>query len=129
MPNSTAVGQHGNHNGHHTIARIVCSMFAINCVYGVNSSAAALSLKQLTQLADQIVEASPSPATISSPETQFQLTTEVMELFKHLDKLTNQMSGVIHNLTKRYGHSPSPGRRCKRCSSTSREEDSSHPLC
>ena len=62
-------------------------------------SAAALSLEQLAQLADRIVEASPTPATISAVDTHSQLTTQVMELSKRLDQLTNQMSGAINNIT------------------------------
>ena len=92
-------------------------------------SAAALSLEQLAQLADRIVEASPTPATISAVDTHSQLTTQVMELSKRLDQLTNQMSGAINNITKRHGRSPSPGRRRRRRSSISRDEDSTHPLC
>ena len=89
-------------------------------------SAAALSLEQLAQLADRIVEASPTPATISAADTHSQLTTQVMELSKRLDQLTTQMSSAIHNITKRNGRSPSPGRRRP---SISRDEDSTHPLC
>ena len=74
-------------------------------------SAAALSHEELAQLADRIVEASLTPATISAVDTHSQLTTQVMELSKRLDQLTNQMSGVINNITKRHGCSPSLGRR------------------
>ena len=52
-----------------------------------------------------------------------------MELSKRLDQLTNQMSGAINNITKHHGRSLSPGRRRRCCSSISRDEDSTHPLC
>ena len=53
-------------------------------------SAGALSLDQLAQLADRIVEASPTP-TISATDTHkhSQLTAQVTELTKHLDQLTS----------------------------------------
>ena len=92
-------------------------------------SAAVLSLEQLAQLADPIVEASPTPATISAVNTHSELTTQVMELSKRLDQQTNQMSGAINNITKRHGRSPSASRRRRRRSFISRDEDSTHPLC
>ena len=72
-------------------------------------SAADLSLNQIAQLADRIVEASPTPtisATVAhTANTHSQLTVQVMELTKHLDQLTSQMSSTVNNLSKRQGHS------------------------
>ena len=70
-------------------------------------SAGALSLDQLAQLADRIVEASPTP-TISATDTHMhsQLTAQVTELTKRLDRLTSQISCAINNLSKRNTRSP-----------------------
>ena len=75
-------------------------------------SAAALSLNQLAQLADRIVEASPT-LTILAIDTHMhsQLTVQVTELTQCLDQLTSQMSSAINNPSKRQTYSPSPGRR------------------
>ena len=91
-------------------------------------SAGALSLDQLAQLADRIVEASPTP-TIAATDTHLhsQLTAQVTELTKRLDQLTSQMSCAISNLSKRNTRSPSPGRRRRRPSTSS--ENGSQPLC
>ena len=52
--------------------------------------AGALDLDQLAQLADRIVEASPTP-TIASASTADQLTAQVSELTRCLNDLSTQM--------------------------------------
>ena len=108
----------------------VCQQ-CVKCLNGV-PSAADLSLNQLSQLADRIVEASPTP-TISatdshSADTHSQLAVQVMELTRRLDKLTSQMSSAVNNLSKRRTCSPSPGRRRRR-PSTSTADSASQMLC
>ena len=62
-------------------------------------SAGALNLDQLTQLADRIVEASPTP-TISATNTTTQLTDQVSELTRRLEDLSTQMSKVVSSFCR-----------------------------
>ena len=89
-------------------------------------SATDLTLDQLAQLADRIVEASPT-ATIAAADTHTQLSTQVSELTQRLDQLTSQMTSAINNLSSRQTRSPSPAQRRRHNSSA--PMDDAQPLC
>ena len=68
-------------------------------------SAGDLNLEQLAQLADRIMEASPTP-------TNDQLIAQVTELTQRLDELATQMSKAVNTFSRRRpGRSTSPARR------------------
>ena len=73
-------------------------------------SASALSLNQLAELADRIVEASPT-STISAvnQDTTTKLADQVTQLTERLNTLASEMASSISQLTRR-PRSPSPGR-------------------
>jgi len=82
-------------------------------------SAEALELEQLAQLADRILEVSPTPiiatATADQTTTTTQLATQVAQLTEQLDKLTSQMAQAINQLTcqQHQSRSRSPGTFCQ----------------
>ena len=73
----------------------------------ITPSAGALSLDQLAQLADRIVEASPTP-TIATTNTTAQLTDQVSELTRRLEDLSTQMSKSIRSFRRPRSWSPGP---------------------
>ena len=72
----------------------------------ITPSAGAMNLEELTQLADRIVEASPTP-TIAANNTTAQLFEQVSELNWHREELSMQMSKTVGLF--RYSRSRSPG--------------------
>ena len=98
-------------------------------------SASALNLNQLAELADRILEASPTPtvaATNCDGTTTTQLATQVAQLTERLDKLTSQMTKTINHLTRhrRQSRSRSPGGSYRRrSSSTSSTIEPDDGLC
>ena len=111
--NTTTARKHGRNCGCYLAAlrELFLQHLPSNVWMVLTPSAADLSLNQLTQLTDHIVEALPTP-TISTTVahtayTHSQLTAQVMELTIHL---TSQMSSTVNNLFKRQARSPSPGR-------------------
>ena len=76
----------------------------------ITPSAGALSLDQLAQLADRIVEASPTP-TIATTNTTAQLTDQVSELTRRLEDLSTQMSKSVRSFRRPRSRSPGPRRR------------------
>ena len=76
----------------------------------ITPSAGALNLDQLAQLADRIVEASPTP-TIAATNTTAQLTDQVSELTRRLEDLSTQMSKAVSSFRRPRSRSPGPRRR------------------
>ena len=76
-------------------------------------SAGDLNLEQLAQLANQIMEVSPT-LTIATTETttdnSTQLTAQVQELTCRLNELTTQMASSVNTFLQRPRRSPSPAR-------------------
>jgi len=74
-------------------------------------SAEAFELEPLAQLADRILEASPTPiiatATADQATTTTQLAMQVAQLTERLDKLTSQMAQTINQLTHQQHQSQS----------------------
>ena len=62
----------------------------------ITPSAGALNIDELAQLADRIVEASPTP-TIAATDTTAQLTDQVSELTRRLEDLSTQMSKAVNS--------------------------------
>ena len=94
-------------------------------------SAGDLNLDQLAQLADRIMEASPTPAiaaTHTTPTTN-QLTTQVEELTRRLDELSTQMSKAVNAFTRRRSRSRSPARRRWPPPSTTDSSNTAPNLC
>ena len=82
----------------------------VNIRMVLTSSAEALNLDQLAQLADRIVETSPTPTIAATTDTTSQLATQVADITKRLDQLTSQMSKTIRSLSKQSrSHNPTPG--------------------
>ena len=88
-------------------------------------SAGDLDLEQLAQLADRIVEASPTP-TIAATDTTTQWTAQVTELTRRLDELTTQMASAVNTFSRRPRRSPSPARRRQ---STAADNTTTERLC
>ena len=74
----------------------------------ITPSAGALNLDQLAQLADCIVQASPTP-TIAATNTTAQLTDQVSKLKRQLEDLSTQMKKGVSSF--RHPRSWSPGPR------------------
>ena len=74
-------------------------------------SAGELNLEQLAQLADRIMEVSPTP-TVAATETinSSPLNAQVTDLSRRLDELTVTLSSAINTFSRR-PRSPSPARR------------------
>ena len=73
-------------------------------------SAGDLNLEQLAELADWIMEMSPTltiATTQTSTDTTTQLTTQVNELTCHLDELTTQMASAVNTFSRCPRRSPS----------------------
>ena len=81
-------------------------------------SAGALNLDRPAQLADCIVEASPTLTVAATESTSTNLTAQVSDFSKHLDELTF----TLNNLS-RCSRSPSPWRRCQRLSTSTNDDD------
>jgi len=65
-------------------------------------STSALTLNQLADLANRIVEASPTTTVVAvQDDTTTQLATQVTHLTERLDKLASQMASTINQLTRR----------------------------
>ena len=88
-------------------------------------SAGDLNLEQLAQLADRIVEVSPTP-TIAATDTTTQWTAQVTELTRRLDELTTQMASAVNTFSRRPRRSPSPARRRQ---STATDNTTTERLC
>ena len=72
----------------------------------ITPSAAALNLEALAQLADQIVETSPT-TTIAATNTPDQLlTAQVSELTRRLEDLSTQMAKVVNSFRRSRSQSP-----------------------
>ena len=84
-------------------------------------SAEVLNLDQLAQLADRIVETSPTPKIAATTDTTSKLAAQVADLTKRLDQLTSQMSKTISSLSRR-SRLRSPARR-QRGNFTSKDSD------
>ena len=76
----------------------------------ITPSAGDLNLEQLAQLADRIMEASPTPI-IGAANTTDQLTAQVMELTRRLDELSSQMSKAVNTFRRSRSRSPARRRR------------------
>ena len=101
-------------------------------------SAGDLSIDQLAQLADRILEASPPSISATSTQqmgqadpTTTQLAAQVTQLAERLDKLTTQMAKTINHLThyRRQSRSRSPGGFYRRRSSSSSRDAPADGLC
>ena len=66
----------------------------------ITASAEALSLDQIMQLANRIVEASPAP-TIAATDTNKQLTAQGTDLSHHFEKLATMLSSTINTFSLR----------------------------
>ena len=86
----------------------------------ITPSAGALNIDELAQLADRIMEASPTP-TIAATNTTAQLTDQVSELTRRLEDLSTQMSKAVNSF--RCPRSRSPGPRRRRRSHTTAADD------
>ena len=72
-----------------------------------------LNLKQLAQLADQVMEMLPTltiTTTQTNIDTTTQLTTQINELTYHLDELTAQVESAVNTFLCRPHQSPSLAR-------------------
>ena len=77
----------------------------------ITPSAAALNLEALAQLADRIVETSPT-TTIAATNTPDQLlTAQVSELTRRLEDLSTQMAKVVNSFRRSRSRSPARRRR------------------
>ena len=101
-------------------------------------SAGGLSIDQLAQLADQILEASPPSISATSTQQKFktdptttQLAAQVTQLAERLDKLTTQMAKTINQLFhyKCQSQSRSPGSFYRRRLSSSPRNKPADGLC
>ena len=72
----------------------------VNVCMMLTSSAEALNLDQLAQLADRIAETSPMPTIAATTDTTSQLAAQVADLIKRLDQLTSQMAKTISSLSR-----------------------------
>ena len=88
-------------------------------------SAGELNLDQLAQLADRILEASPTTTVAATESITTQLTAQVNDLSRRLDELTSTLTNTINKFSRR-SRSPSPWRGRRR-STTPFDEDSN--LC
>ena len=88
-------------------------------------SAGELNLDQLAQLADRILEASPTTTVAATESTTTQLAAQVNDLSRRLDELTSTLTNTINKYSRR-SRSPSPWRGRRR-STTPFDEDSN--LC
>ena len=79
-------------------------------------------MDQLAQLANSIVEASPTP-TIAATNTTAQLTDQVSELTRQLEDLSTQMSKAISSFRCPRSQSPGPRRRRQSRSHTPAADD------
>jgi len=84
-------------------------------------SAGALNLDQLAQLADRIVEASPTSTVAAAECTTANLTAQVNDLSKRLDELTLTLNNFSRPSQR--SRSPSPWRRRRRFSTSSDDDD------
>ena len=89
-------------------------------------SAGDLNLEQLAQLADRIMEASPTPTIAATNTTDPQVT----ELTRRLDELATQMSKAVNTFSRRRpGRSPSPAQRRRRQSTPADSTTEAEQFC
>ena len=101
MPNTAVVGRESYHHGPYFYARAILQRLPSNVRMVLMPSARDLNLDQLAQLADRIMELSPTPviAAIHTTPTTNQLTMQLEELTRRLDKLLTQMSKAVNAFT------------------------------
>ena len=89
------------------LREIFLQRLPINVRMVITPSAGALNMDQLAQLADHIMEASPTP-TIATTNTTAQLTDQVSELTRRLEDLSTQMSKAVSSFRCPLSRSPGP---------------------